>query len=694
MQNVVFSKNVKQYLIHALKGIGLRGTQPQAGAYPEMSEADILKLLDHPQTTFNDIYNRIKLAVAHQLQNDAKTSKYVQSNTAFDRQTIKSVLGNIPINNKKFPFRDQAGDSYLRDLTGTGIDNDGNINTLNSFQLDETAEAVIVTVLAGMPEKDLEDNEKDEAAWFWNEVQYAGYKKWLINEKHSYQPHLPFNQQKPSFEVYHREKLRAELFDRTMACCNNDAKVTQGILDYKITEPEMIHKFSADEQLWQRSRKLCTTRGKNPDTDLTIADVLLVMSDESSKSRLTTFFQTRSREQQDQQKANPKMSGVHRQVKVGNVIGEAGRKLVKAKTGRGVVVDFDKVGGMRKAKQGPWRGYKELYDKILSFLTDLYRSVPAIGFVQRILERDGVIFSSGNSKEIISSEDLTKAWKTDYKAMTDAYKENPQQGQTTKSTLNVAGEFYNKTKARLLADKMRLSSKQAQIADDYAQNHTDLSQLNEQVAYLQQRINTAEQILHQQMPNPNSPTFNDPNYFAMLESQIMAEDANQENEGARRFLENTKHHDANQEMIDALDEFKRAANGTTSNQQAAKREMAVEMFHLQSKVENNEINDQDLDGMTDRFVKSGLLSQMCWELNRLSPIGEQKSLANAKADGPEPKIVPFDSRDYMITAVDTNAAINQFVEKDLQQNAAKDNYNAYMADQARSKILDAVIAER
>ncbi|MCM1404666.1 MAG: hypothetical protein NC133_04190 [Prevotella sp.] len=690
MNNIVLSPNVKQTLIDTLKGLGLHKIAPQIDAYTEMSEADIALWLDDPTTTTDDVFDRIKLAVLQQIQNDAKSKKFLQSNTAFHRHTMKSVLMNIADkNHQQYPFRGQAADLYLRHLTAAGVDKDGNIGAFDSFQLDVTAGDVISMVYAGTAEKNLTDDEHNEAAWFWNEVQYAGYRKWLINEQGSYQPHLPYNQQTPPFAVYHREKLRAELLVRTTACCNQDVKMAQSILDYKITKQEIIHKFAADDQLWRHSRQLCELQGKNPDTDLTMADVLAAMSDESAKTRLLTFFQTRSREQ----KTNAKKLGINRQNKIGNVMGETGRKLVKAATGQSVAVDFDTFTA-KKGKGGPWRGYKPMYDRILAFLTNIYSNIPVIGFVQQLLERHGVVMPSATNQIANLPRKLESAWETDYRKMPADYTVPAQDGQTqTDMTLNVAGEFYNKAKARLLADKMRLQNKQAEICDDYTQANPNLPELKQQVAYLQQRIVTAEQIL-QQMPPKNTSEFHDPRYFAMLEDKILAQKENKDNAGVNAFLDTTKNHSANDEMIDALQQFNLAVQGTTTNQQAAKRAMAVEMFHLRGQMRRAEDGTNQvmshpqavLDGITERFVQSGALHQMVQDLKQLAPSGQQKRQQNPDQE--------LNSQDYAITAVDVNAAIDQFVRKDLQQNAAKTQYDTFMANQARSKILDAVIAER
>ncbi len=699
MQNLNLSANVKQYFVHALKGVGLRETNPQSGSFVEMSERDILQFLENPQTTTSDIYERIKLAVVQQLQNDAQSDKFIQNNTAFDRQILKSILTKTKIGN--FKFADKVCDVYLRNLTAAGVSNDGKINTTNignNLTLECTAEVVMMSVIAGLKDQHLSDNEKDEAGQLWNEVLFVGgyaggYKNWLINITKTYQPDLPYTEQTPSFKEYQQREVIIQLKKETTARCG-DPKLADKLLNCKVNRA-MMEQLALNDELIKQSCEYCSLRldKKNPDPnkDLCLCDVLAVLSDEGKKAQVVTFFQDRSREQSEDLKANPKTSEVTRQNKIGNVIGNAGRKFVKEQTGSGVAVDFDKGSGLGKGKKGPWRGYKPLYDAILSFLKDLYSNVMTIGFVTKIMEKDGYFISpedaedAQGTRDLNAYKDVTDAWKTDYQQMNDGFKEESQSGQ--EPTLNVAGEFYNKTKARLLADKMRLSVKQTQIDDDYMQSHPDLSQLKEQATYLEQRIATAEKILKEQIPNPDSPAFKDPRYFEMLESQIIAEDANQQNVGVQNFLKGTKNNSANDEMGQAVQLFGHlVTNGTTPNQQQVKREMAKELFHLHGKYENKEITDQDLDGMANRFVQSGALNQIRNDLNELSASGQNKREQNPN--------VELNSQDYKIAAVDANAAINQFVVKDLQQHVAKEQYSQYRANQARSEIMDAVIAER
>lgn len=682
MENIKLSANVKQYFINALKGIGIGDISKASGKFVEMSEYEIGELLNNRKTTTDLIYQYIKEAVLQQLRNDQQSEQYTKKTNAFDRATVQKILENKTFETQhgNVQFNPQICETCINNLTDSTIQP-------NNFQLDQTTEIVISTLFAGMNEQKLSKNEKGEAAVIWNEIHMTGYKKWFETKTGS-RPNLPYSEQTPSFSDYYKEKLKEDLLKETTARCDGDQVRALEILQSKVDD-DMLNYLKANDQLLNQSYAFCQECGKNPQEDLTMADVLAVMSTESAATQVTAYFQTRSREQQTIVKAKPNTIEVNRQNKIGNLIGNVGKKVVKLKTHKDVLVAADAKGSLRQGKSGPWRGYKSLYDRILAFLRELYNSVLSagtVGFVQGIMEKRGTWINTEvrlDNNYTHEPKNLTQSWQTDAQTIPDEYFVD---AQTAKTTLNVAGEFYNKTKARLLADKMRLISLSAKMEDASKQTQ-DLTNLREEAQYFEQRINTAEGLLQNAIPESQSESFHDQKYFDLLEKRILAEE-NVKNDNVKQFLKVTKNYSANDEMIAALKQFKQqTANAKVGqpSQIKAKRAMAVEMFQLYSSVNNGTLTGGDLDAMTERFMQSRI-EQMCDDLHQYSAQGREKFNANQNSQ--------LNSQDYVITAVDVNAQIKDFVENDLIHNAAKTQYEQHLVNQNRSKILDAMSTEK
>ena len=107
---------------------------------------------------------------------------------------------------------------------------------------------------------------------------------------------------------------------------------------------------------------------------------------------------------------------------------------------------------MKKGKKGPWRGLQPLLEQISTFFKEvLYKYMPIIGFVQGMMESLGYAsFDPKEANTVHEEEDLTQAWQTEYKPIPNACKDE-------NGELNVAGEFVNRLKARLLNDRMQLA---------------------------------------------------------------------------------------------------------------------------------------------------------------------------------------------------------------------------------------------
>ena len=229
-------------------------------------------------------------------------------------------------------------------------------------------------------------------------------------------------------------------------------------------------------------------------------------------------------------------------------------------------------------------------------------------------------------------------WKTGYQEMPTEYRTN--------GALNLAGEFYNKTKARILADKVQIQVLPAYTAKSLFKSEFsgDKSKAKAIVEYYKNRIAVAEKILATKMPASNSPEFNDPKYFAKLEKQIIGKEENASNyKEIVEIIEREKGTTAEKYMCDAIGFFEKIKNSEYPDCVNARYKIATEFFNLDSKVNSGRISNQNLDDMTTRFFESKGFQQMYSALDNAS-----------------------------VAAVDAFAETNKFVEKDLKNHVMKE----------------------
>ena len=694
MRNLTLSNGVKKYFVHALKSLGLRNDDTQ----PELSEAEIERLLVDPNTDSTQILSYIKEALLAQLENDRRGDQYLRRNTAFDRKAAESLLEHVNVNGLSMDATQRR--DCLQSIT-------------NYAQNSNTIENIIWALCVGLKDQKLTNDEKDEALALWDEIHYADFKSWLGNQyrANDFNDWLlqersgqgdPQNPYSLKYFEYRLEKVENKLKD-CVANVLGSMQAAESFLETKIrsgnalanlsavdkTQTEMMwQKLNADKELRDRSMEICRRRcalhGLDPETEFSIKDVLAAAGNHSKQ--LITFFQTRSKDQQIQQKNDPINSGITKENKIGNVMGQTGRDYVKTVTGGvGAAVAFDEL-GLKKGKMGPWRGYQALFERIMKFLqNDIYSNIPVIGFVQGLMTRKGYGSLFGGKEVSVSNneENLTQAWQTEYKPIPNACKD-------VNGELNAAGEFVNKLKARLLADKMQFIENTLNLDDCNlsAQQHLQTKQLNE---YLDKRITTAKKILKEQeekvFNNPNSAILNNVNYYATLENQVLDEQNNKGNKVVEDFLQNRKDKTANDAMATALQTFHRVANSSsTPNQLNAKRMMAAEMFNLVGKVEDSEINNQDLDEMTGRFLGSQEYSRISSDLCKLSPQGKSKVNNTPNAQ--------LDSKDYAVSVEHVTMDIDNWVRNDLIQNAKYNEHNQHMINHYRNQFDQEACMER
>ena len=238
-----------------------------------------------------------------------------------------------------------------------------------------------------------------------------------------------------------------------------------------------------------------------------------------------------------------------------------------------------------------------MFGKVAQAIGAFYRNLPAVGFLENIANDHGWSLSAVGMKDknkekdddVSEEEQLKELFASDYEPMPAPY------------AGTLAENFYQKSKARLLADKARVARYQAEIAD-YS---VDAKKFNACKVYLEKRIKAAEDALNK-IPDVNSPRFNDQTYYNDLEKEIMEAgiDNNasaQDKQFVQDFLNHNQNNTQNDEMVNALKQFKITNQNQTVNMQKAKREISTLLFGMQKKVEKGQINDANLDNMTSNF---------------------------------------------------------------------------------------------
>ena len=681
MKNLNFqSAEVKQYFVHALKSLGLRQEavlQNNQLSYQEMTEAQINELLSNPQITDTLLRKYIKLAIVQQFQNDVDPleKNYLKDKTAFDRQTLKKIIRTVNPN-----ITEDDCEHMLRGLTAAGVDNDGNIlgynpvqNAVNTDQSVEqvnnsTVDAVITAMMKGCTGQKMDADVRGYVQEIWNDILYAEFGDELIQSQQQNFDRVAFeNWKRGKNQNYSAEYERYRLFDLWNKVktwlrqeFGNSALINQPIkTGVGANQNPLLMQLKANNELLKQSLEFCRQRlavnnvqlqnGQTLEDALTLGDVLAVSGNE--KAQIVTFFQTRSAEQQHQAEIAPKQYECKKENKIGNTLGDKGRAYVKKQTGSNAVLDYDAVKALKAGKKGPWRGFGKLLKKIEEMEGRRFKSVQAIGFTTIAEQRFFKISATSNVKREVyerSADHLINPVQTDYQQNPDDYRAGS--GLT-------AGEFYTRTKARMIRDKVAISEITYLMkgADENAQK--DYQKL---LDYYQKRITTAQNVLTNRMPNKNASEYNDPTYFAGLEESILDEYANRSNQTIMQNIQADRNKRANESVADMLNSFEYFyQNGRTGEAAVAKREIAKTVFNLDSAVENGIIKDRDLDGMTDRFFNG-----QQW----------QSGMLNALRN-PQP------GQDISELTVDKMQEINDFVITDLQNNAQKTAYDAFTKQQ-------------
>jgi len=517
--NLSLSPKVKAYFVHALKGIGIRDFDQAKGESYEMSEAEIASFLDN--ATPLGIFEKISLATTHQLQNDEKEFKRLENCTAFKRHAVSNVLAGNDFKSQGLPnLEKERCDNFVNEVC----------NFNNICYQDALTQSTIEMLKAGIKEQKVladadKENEKNwqaEVSAIWDLISDSPRLDW--NEK------VPANQQIDQ-ENYNSTVYKSTLFKKAVEMLGNK-DLANKFLGAKFDEKTQAVKLKVSDQVLATAKQICQGRGGK---DLITQDVMLALMLDQSAEQAITFFQTRSQEQKALQDKGDK--NVTRDNKIGNLMGKDGRKMVER-----AAINYDKAKKSVKKGKQMWKGYKKLYDRMLGFIgSKLFSGIMVGGFTDRMLARKGIYFGT---KRNVSKEKIDpQPWEVE--VAKDLKQFAVEQGK-------VAENFYEKTKARIMADKMRIANIMVGL-NDARITPEKKEELNAQYEYLSGRVKAAENVIANELPkDKNDPLMQDAKYFAQLEAKILNES----------YLEGLKKPDQN-----LVDQTQEAAQDQNKNKQ-------------------------------------------------------------------------------------------------------------------------------
>lgn len=678
--NLSLSPKVKAYFVHALKGIGIRDFDQAKGESYEMSEAEIASFLDN--ATPLGIFEKISLATTHQLQNDEKEFKRLENCTAFKRHAVSNVLAGNDFKSQGLPnLEKERCDNFVNEVC----------NFNNICYQDVLTQNTIEMLKAGIKEQKVladadKENEKNwqaEVSAIWDLISDSPRLDW--NEK------VPVNQQIDQ-ENYNSTVCKSTLFKKAVEMLGNK-DLANKFLGAKFDEKTQAVNLKVSDQMLATAKQICQGRGGK---DLITQDVMLALMQDQSAEQTITFFQTRSQEQKALQDKGDK--NVSRDNKIGNLMGKDGRKMVEK-----AAINYDKTKKSVKKGKQMWKGYKKLYDRMLGFIgSKLFSGIMVGGFTDRMLARKGVYFAT---KRNVSNEKTDpRPWEVE--VAKDLKQFAVEQGK-------VAENFYEKTKARIMADKMRIANIMVGL-NDARITPEKKEELNAQYEYLTGRVKAAENVIANELPkDKNDPLMQDAKYFAQLEAKILNESyleglkkpdqnlVNQAQEAAqdqnnqkqqeaepkeqttekateklspsylavKRLIDADKNKSGSAEMAQALLQFKFLSQGTmTPAKKEIRCNMAKELFNLPE----GKIPDQEVNAMADRFLK-----------NKLDGLKTELTTYNQDTSQTTNAQTP----NCRMNVRQAFAGINEFVKDDLKENLYSKQYTAHQINEETIKVL-------
>ena len=684
--NLLLSPKVKKYFVYALKGIGIRGRDAQKVEH-EMTESEINAYLD--QATPQDVFAKIAEAARYQLQKDAQNERRLQKCSAYKRNTIVNAVSN-----NDFSAQGALDLSKENALDYVNSVCDSNDASYRSF----LSQTVIETLKAGIREQGaLSDEDKDVAKKLREEALVV-WDKISNSELDSF--NAQFKQRLNNAE-FNQKLLRVTLYEKTVNMFGGNKTLAENFLNSKF-DAKANGYLKVNEKILEGAKQNCKNRGAK---EINMNDVMLSLMQDYSVEQTITYIQTRSQEQKDLQKNGDKT--ITRENKIGNLMGKDGRKMVDR-----AAINYDNA--KKKSKKGKkmWLGYKKIYDRILNFVRYLLGGAMLGGWAERVAARRGFRFL-GN-KEINKEKIDTTPWEIEME-------KDPRQLNNQDGDNEVAKKFYEKTKARLLSDKMRVANLQVLISNPLTLPEKQ-EELGAQDNYLKQRIKTAEEVIQEIKSLPvDDPMLQEPKYFELLETRILNEkcldkykvetnqeiteeiqgdvksdksvqqDKQEQQEqqeqkeqkeilspayvAVEKLIKADKNQSANAEMGQALLQFKNLCKGTMT---PVKARMKIAMSRELFGIPEEKLSDKDLNEMTDRFV-DGKLKDLRAGLTTYDQTTNQTTGTQNES--------------YQVNVKQAFSEINSFIKDDLKQNAMAEKYQHFIINENRKVVIEDVSRE-
>jgi len=666
----------KKYIINALKGIGIGEFDKEAGKYKlDMSLKGIESFLNEATTDGKLIYRKIYRAIYEHSHRDDLWSQNFVASLAYDRAALKGVIHSA--NSANSTQLDEKSGEFLKQITTP--------SKYNNFKNHNAVTIVVDGLISGLRDQKLKEEEKAEVIQFFEGIyNYNGFNQWLENRQNTpefqqlgYNPNISWHKQEKCYRViynkYSKEQFEKEVWDSAIKLFGY--KNAKKFLTKKIDKEDRKHLRYAG--VLKKSEDFCIDDGRDPENELTMKDVLLTLSKESSHMEVLTYLKSRSFEQEEdlRNKSNPlvlpdkkyknkdKLALELSQCKIGNLLGRNGCKKIEQQTEKDVKVIIDKK---KPAKEGKtmWKGYKDVYYRIEYIMRDVFKSIQAIGMANKFAAKYLVKENAGQKISVkpVSWEDSVSFNISDGLAQ-----KSEEQSNTAKE------EFYYKTKSRLLADNMELKKISLIEPDNETYQKKSL--------YLKSRIAAAEKVisLMSESSNNSNIDFNDKNQCAILEQNIFqnAYDACFKNQTEKKdeksekkdiksdksnlllqeFIKKSQNKSANDYMQDAFTSFVSVASEyETPEQKATLRDMAKDVFGISQRVEKGEITSDVLDGMVKHFVKS-TDEDFIPNIGALTLTGRQK----------KEKGISLSSQDYKYPVDVIRTSVKKFAESYLEK---------------------------
>lgn len=249
---------------------------------------------------------------------------------------------------------------------------------------------------------------------------------------------------------------------------------------------------------------------------------------------------------------------------------------------------------------------------------------------------------------------------------------------------NLVDEFCLETKIRLLADKMRVHGISARLADDCFHEYIGLDR---KLNYIHERISNAEHVLGNLKKYRESNELSPELIDAYREYILNGSQFEKDKKGlVANFYHESKFKSTNDELMEALQEFKIAVKGGSANQQRVKTEMAKILFAQGGQTA------EVLNPMANRFVENGTCDNLIQQLAVRSACGEAKWKQAGALVIRAGFITPYcntklDIHDYQFTAEAGLNAIQDFVKADMQK-FAQPKKRKFIADNVVVKAIN------